>query len=151
MVRLEHVNLCVAEIEPTLNFLLTAFPDWKVRGSGKNSWYGRDRNWVHVGTEDTYITLNDGARGDNRDLTGDSPGLAHLGFCVEDLEGLALRLRDAGYPIEIIGGDHPFRKNLYFLDPAGFEFDFVEYLSEKPEEKNMYGGETSPVRRLLPA
>ena len=70
---------------------------------------------------------------------------------MDDLEALSRRLQAAGYPIEIVGGDHPFRKNLYFLDPAGFEFDFVEYLSEKPEEKNMYGGETSPVRRLLPA
>jgi len=151
MIRLEHVNLCVAEIEPTLKFLLTAFPDWEVRGRGQNTWFGRDRNWVHVGTDETYITLNDGAQGDNRDLAGHKPGLAHLGFCVDDLEALSERLQAAGYPVEIIGGDHPFRRNLYFLDPAGFEFDFVEYLSEKPEEKNMYGGETSDVRRLLPA
>lgn len=27
------------------------------------------------------------------------------------------------------------------IDPAGFQFEFIEYSSNKPQQKNMYGGE----------
>ena len=43
------------------------------------------------------------------------------------------------------------RKTIYFIDPAGFEFEFIQYLSENPEEKNMYGGETSAISRVSTA
>ena len=151
MVRLEHVNLVVKNIPDTLKFLRTAFPEWRIRGQGRSEWYGRERNWLHVGTDDYYITLNDQAEGENRNLRGYAPGLAHIGFCVEDSEAVSHRLQDAGYEIATIGADHPYRKTIYFIDPAGFEFEFIEYLSDKPEEKNMYGGETSSITRVSTA
>jgi len=43
MIRLEHANLVVAEIEPSLDFLLSAFPHWRVRQKGKSTWYGKQR------------------------------------------------------------------------------------------------------------
>ena len=30
--RLEHANFVVTDIEPTLDFIQTAFPEWEVRG-----------------------------------------------------------------------------------------------------------------------
>ena len=148
MIRLEHVNLVVKDIDTTLRFLQTAFPDWRVRGRGESEWYGHKRNWLHVGTDDYYITLNDGGEGENRDLRGHAPGLAHIGFCVDDMDGISQRLQDAGFEIATIGADHPHRKTVYFHDPAGFEFEFIEYLSDRPEERNLYGGETSSIQRI---
>jgi len=151
MVRLEHINLVVNDIDATLDFIQTAFPDWKVRGRGESSWYGVQRNWLHVGTDDYYITLNDGAEGDNRDLKGISVGLAHIGFCVENVDEISSRLQAGGYEIATIGAGHPHRKNIYFIDPGGFEFEFIQYLSEKSHEKNMYGGEISEMTRVSTA
>ncbi len=103
MVRLEHANLVVKEIQPTLDFILTAFPEWRVRGEGEMSWYGRSRRWLHVGDEDYYLTLNDDGDEDNRDLAGHSAGLAHLGFVVDDVDSLIKRLTTKGYEIDFFG------------------------------------------------
>ncbi|MBO6837741.1 MAG: VOC family protein [Alphaproteobacteria bacterium] len=138
MQRLEHVNLVVKDIAATADFLMTAFPDWRVRGTGTQTWHGKPRHWSHIGDDDTYITLNDNGEGENRDLAGHNPGLAHIGFEVDDLDAVLARLLGAGYEIDIDGFDHPFRRNVYFVDPAGFQFEFIQYLSEKPEEKNRY-------------
>ena len=148
MANVEHVNLVVKDIKETKDFLLAAFPDWRVRGQGQNSWYGDKRNWIHIGTDHSYITLNDMGDGSNRDLKSLNVGLAHIGIVVEDVDELRNRLVSKGYEIGTIGADHPFRKTIYFIDPAGYEFEFIQYLSDKPEEKNMYGGETSDIQRI---
>ena len=46
------------------------------------------------------------------------------------------RLLQAGYKIAKDGANHDYRKNIYFEDPAGFEVEFVEYLSDIPELRN---------------
>ena len=151
MIRLEHVNLVVKDMDATLDFIQTAFPDWKVRGKGESEWYSKKRQWLHVGTDEYYITLNEGSDNNNRDLKGHSSGLAHIGFAVDDVEGISSRLQAKGYEIDTIGADHPHRKTIYFIDPAGFEFEFIQYLSQKSEEKNMYGGETTGITRVSTA
>lgn len=35
------------------------------------------------------------------------------------------------------GADEPYCKNIYFVDLAGFEVKFVEYLSDIPAERNL--------------
>ena len=148
MFQLEHVNLVVKDISTTLDFILTAFPDWQVRGQGEGDWYGQKRRWLHVGTDQQYITLNSGSDAPNRDLKSNAPGLAHLGFAVEDVDSLTLRLQSKGYIIGTIGADHPYRKTIYFTDPSGFEFEFIQYLTNEPTKRNMYGGETSNIIRV---
>jgi len=148
MIGLEHVNLVVSDLKATLDFLQTAFPDWKVRGKGESEWYGKQRHWLHVGTDDYYLTLNQASGGTNRDLKSNTPGLAHVGFCVENADVISDRLQSKGYEIATIGADHPYRKNVYFIDPSGFEFEFIQYLSELPEQRNLYGGETSDITRV---
>ena len=138
MIRFEHANLVVQDIAGVLEFIQTAFPQWRIRGQGEMNWNGKPRRWLHVGNDDYYITLNDDGEGENRDLSGHSTGLAHLGFVVDNLDTLIERLQGKGYQIAIKGAEHPFRKNVYFIDPAGFEFEFIEYLSDKPEERNSY-------------
>jgi hypothetical protein len=45
VVRLEHANLIVRDINGMIRFLQTAFPEFRVRGEGKS----RDGSrWVHV-------------------------------------------------------------------------------------------------------
>ena len=138
MVRMEHANLVVRDIAASLAFLQTAFPTWRVRGQGENNWRGKPRRWLHVGDDDYYVTLNDGAEGEGRALSGHAPGLAHLGFVVDDVDGVIRRLEAKGFRIAVSGGEHPFRKTVYFIDPAGVEFEFMQYLSDKPSERNRY-------------
>jgi len=146
MPRLEHVNLVVTAIEPTLTFLLTAFPEWRVRGEGRNEWEGMPRRWLHVGDDEVYLTLNEfhvdvaqqPERNRKRDLKSAAPGLAHIGFDVPSLDDVAARLNAAGYVAHNLGERHPHRRNIYYLDGEGLEFEFVEYLSDVPAEKNLY-------------
>lgn len=141
--RLEHVNLVVTEIDPTAKFLMAAFPNWRVRGEGGGEWAGAPRRWAHIGDDDNYITLNEfkipaAARGRHRDLQSAEPGLAHLGFEVSDLEAVVGRLSAAGYEPHHLGETHPHRRNLYYVNEEGLEFEFVEYSSAIPAEKNLY-------------
>ncbi|MBB5518079.1 VOC family protein [Amphiplicatus metriothermophilus] len=136
--RIEHANLVVTAIGPTLDFLTAAFPEWRVRGEGRDAWKGMARRWVHVGDDDFYVTLNDFGRGRQRDLDSDEPGLAHIGFVVDSIEDVVARLEKAGYEPSHWGPAHPFRRNVYFIDEEGLEFEFVEYLSDDPAEKNRY-------------
>lgn len=136
--KLEHINLVVTDIDPTLNFLQAAFPDWHIRGEGRDEWKGMPRRWLHIGDDDFYLTLNDFGRGRQRDLASAEPGLAHIGFEVASLDALADRLEKAGHQPHHQGAEHPHRKNLYYIDDEGLEFEFVEYLSNKPEERNSY-------------
>ena len=151
MVRLEHVNLVVEEIQPTLDFLLTAFPEWRVRGEGDMTWGmvgdGSTRHWLHVGDDEYYITLNDSGVGAMRDVKSTQLGVAHMGFVVDDLNAVIARLATKNKHPDIVGRDHPFRKTVYYNDPAGFQFEFLEYSSDKPSEKNMYGGESGELKK----
>ena len=138
MLRLEHINIVVSDIEPTLKFLRAAFPDWDIRGEGRDEWEGHPRRWLHFGDNDNYLTLNDHGRGAQRDLKGTSPGLAHIGFEVPSVGDVIARLKEAGFEPSHLGASHPYRNNVYYIDDGGLEFEFTEYLSEAPEEKNLY-------------
>lgn len=136
MVRLEHVNLVGKSIENSLAFYQAAFPHWRIRTEGGGEWYGKPRRWVHFGDDYQYLAISDFGEGENRDLTGHSVGLAHFAFAVENLEALIKRLNQAGFPIYKNGSDSPYRNNIYFLDPDGFEVEFTEYLTDIPEQRN---------------
>ena len=138
MMRLEHVNLVVKDIPASLQFYQAAFPHWRVRGQGSKDWYGKPRNWLHFGDDDNYLTFNDNGTGQNRDLESLNIGLAHFAFVVSDLAGLMARLAEAGFTPAILGAEAPYRKNIYYIDPDGFEVEFVQYLSDVPSERNHY-------------
>ncbi len=135
---IEHVNLVVFNIEKTVEFYQAAFPQWSIRGSGDQVWYGKPRKWVHFGDDKYYLTFNDSGVGESRDLTSHQPGLAHFAFVVVDLESLEKRLFNAGYKRAKDGSDEPYRRNAYYLDPNGVEVEFVEYMSDLPEQRNLY-------------
>lgn len=136
MITLEHVNLVVDDLPAVLTFYSAAFPHWKIRAEGDGDWYGKPRHWLHFGDDYQYLAFSDNGEGANRDLEGHQVGLAHFAFVVDNLDALVERLEQAGYAIAKNGADSPFRKNLYFIDPAGFEVEFVEYLTDIPAERN---------------
>ena len=135
--RLEHANICVRDIEPMVHFLKTAFPEFRMRGEGKS----RDgTRWVHIGTNDTYIALGQ-AKADSKrhwmPYSGE-PGVNHLAYEVDDAESLRARLKAAGYRESTVPNVHPHRKRVYFYDPDGNDWEFVQYFSQDPAKRNDY-------------
>ena len=136
-IRLEHANLAVRDVTATLRFLQTAFPDFRVRREGK-TWQGA--RWVHVGNVDTYIAVNEALRELAEPWVpyGGKPGLNHLGYEVDDVDGLRARLTEAGYRDSTVPNAHPHRKRVYFFDDEGNDWEFVEYLTDDPALRNDY-------------
>ncbi|MEH0092392.1 VOC family protein [Vibrio metschnikovii] len=134
--KIEHINLVIKDLEQSLRFYRAAFPHWKIRAKGGGEWYGKARTWVHFGDENHYLALNEFGEGRNRDRTGHSVGLAHLAFETQNLDAVIARLEQAGFEIADNGTNEAFRRNVYFIDPDGFEVEFVHYLSDLPNERN---------------
>jgi len=126
---LEHANLSVGSIDAMFKFLQAAFPQCRVRGGGVQDGI----RWAHVGTDNSYIALTEVGR--PAPEVGD---LNHLGYVVDDVESLARRLITAGFREGFISPPHPHRKRRYFHDPDDREWEFVEYLSDDPAQRNDY-------------
>ena len=137
MLYIEHLNLVVSDLPASFSFYRAAFPHWRIRDSGDGVWLGVARKWLHFGDDHQYLALNDDGDGENRDLAGHTPGLAHFAFVTANIDAVVERLADAGFSVAKEGADEPYRKNVYFVDPAGFEVEFVEYLSDQPEQRNL--------------
>ncbi|MCL1123786.1 VOC family protein [Shewanella surugensis] len=138
MIQLEHINLVVNDIPKSLAFYQAIFPHWQVRGGGEASWHGKPRNWVHFGDDYQYLSLNDNGEGENRNLSGHQIGLAHFAFVTHDLQGVIDRLKIIGYGVDKEGADNPYRENVYYIDPDGYEVEFVQYKSDVPSQRNQY-------------
>ncbi len=137
VVRLEHANLTVRDIDGMIRFLQTVFPEFQTRGEGK-SWDGS--RWVHVGTQETYIALSRAKVEPEKPWAPyrGLPGVNHLAYEVDDLEALCERMKAAGYRESTPPNAHPYRKRRYFYDPEGNDWEFVQYLSLDPAERNDY-------------
>ncbi len=133
---LEHVNLVVNDIQAMISFYQAAFPHWRVHSEGDGEWSGKPRHWLHLGDDNQYLALSDHGEGQNRDLAGHQIGFAHFAYVVDDIKAVIQRLENAGYTIAKPGAENPFRANIYFIDPAGFEVEFVQYFSDIPSERN---------------
>ena len=134
---LEHINLVIRNLDRSLAFYRAAFPHWRVRTQGKGEWHGKPRTWLHFGDDYHYIALSENGEGTNRDLSGHQVGLAHFAYETDDIDAVTRRLEAAGFPVSFTGSEDPFRRNAYFIDPDGFEVEFVHYLSDLPEERNL--------------
>lgn len=131
---LEHFNITVNDLQEAIRFFQTAFPHFKIRGGGKNM-----REWVHLGDDTTYIAINQAELDDKKAHNSyDTIGVNHLGFVVEDVAEIANNLLSTGYQRDYPKQEERFRIRDYFADADGNQFEFVQYLSEVPEEKNSY-------------
>ncbi len=135
--RLDHANLTVRDVDETVRFLQTAFPEFRIRAEGK-TWSGA--RWLHVGTDDLYLALTQASRDSAEHWVpyAGKPGTNHLGFEVDDASGLRKRMREAGYEDTTVPNHHPHRRRVYFHDREGNDWEFVEYLSADPKERNDY-------------
>ena len=135
---LEHANITVSDLEKAVEFLSTAFPDFVIRGRGIATTAGNERPWLHIGNQKTYLALEEATAGNSGHKTYRNPGFNHVGFVVDDIEGLIARLSDAGYTENMRDFSHAHRKRIYFYDDDGNEYEFVEYLTTDPDEMNQY-------------
>ena len=137
MTRLDHANLCVRDVEGEIQFLLTAFPDFRVRHDGVDQ---AGRRWVHVGNDDAYIALYEASPAPSTPNTpyAGHPGLNHLGFEIDDAATLRARLAEAGYRESTVPNSHPHRTRVYFYDPEGNDWEFVQYFSVEPSKRHDY-------------
>ena len=137
--RLEHANITVASIDEVVTFLTAAFPQFNVRGSSQSETDGREKRWLHVGTHETYIALEEIIPPFETDRKAyREPGINHVGFVVDDLDALIRRLQDAGYETSDLAEDVPYRKRTYIFDKSGNEWEFVQYLTDDPDKANTY-------------
>jgi len=135
-VRMEHANLVVRDIDATARFLRVAFPEFKIRREGSSD----NLRWMHIGTDDTYLALNESlAESAEKWVPYEGkPGVNHLGYEVDDADAIRERMRAAGYKDSTVPNDHPYRKRVYFYDPDGNDWEFVQYLSDDPAKRNDY-------------
>lgn len=134
----EHVNITVKSLDLTLSFILTALPDWRVRGQGTMEWFGQPVRWLHVGTDATYLALMSGGEGNGLDWRGHEVGMKHVGIVVADVDALVTRLAAAGYALDHWGGAHPHRRSVYFIERDNLQFEFIQYQSNTAAERNDY-------------
>lgn len=136
-VYMEHANITVSNLEKSIQFFQTAFPAFKIRGGGTNN----GRNWVHLGTDDTYLALNSEVEAqapDHHEKDYIKNGYNHIGFVVDDIEGIAERLLTAGFKRDYPKQIEKYRIRDYFADADGNEFEFVQYLSDDIGERNYF-------------
>ena len=135
-IRLEHANITVRKLEESVRFVSAAFPEFRIRREGEHD----GRRWLHIGTDDTYIAFNEASREPAEKWVpyDRKPGVNHLGYEVDDVDALRIRLTEAGFEDSTYPNDHPYRKRVYFYDADGNDWEFVEYLSDDPGKRNDY-------------
>ena len=135
-IRMEHANLHVRHFDDAVRFLKTAFPEFQVRSESVSE----GKRWMHIGTDETYIALNetDIDRSPNTEAYDGKPGVNHLGYEVDDVEGLRERLSAAGFKDSTYPNSHPHRKRVYFYDADGNDWEFVQYLTDDVALRNDY-------------
>lgn len=132
---LEHANITVNNIEQSIHFFQTAFPHFKIRGGDE-----KRIEWIHLGDNYTYLAINQAVEdlGNKFDKNYNKIGINHIGFVVENIEEIASNLLNSGYKRDYPKQIERFRIRDYFADADGNEFEFIQYLSDKIEEKNSF-------------
>jgi catechol 2,3-dioxygenase-like lactoylglutathione lyase family enzyme len=109
-----------------------------VRGGGETDHGDWADRWVHLGTDELYVALNETTlvrkvERNSREETGTN----HVGFIVDNVEELTRKYEAAGFKCAPID-EPPARKRLYVTDHDALTWEFVEYLSADPAVRNDY-------------
>ena len=135
--RLEHANLIVRDVDATIRFLQTAFPEFRIRFDARQP---DGTGWLHIGTDETYIALSQSTVEPQKRWQpyAGVPGVNHLAYEVDDVGALHERLKSAGYKNSTPVNSHPYRKRIYFFDSDGNDWEFVQYLTDDPTKRHDY-------------
>ena len=129
--RIEHVNLTVADLETSIDFYRRLF-GWEVRWRGEIINTTRAAPAAHVGVPDgPFLALFEAEKGERRVPLRESyaaPGVNHFAVEVDSLEPILERLPEVGTRVHLEHDYEPGRR-AYFYDPDGIEVEIVTYAS----------------------
>lgn len=138
--QLDHVNISVVNLDRTVGFLRIAFPEFRVRGGGYGRFDGGTSEWLHLGLDELYVSINTSTQileaRDKPDGNHET-GINHVGFAVKDVEGLLDKYELAGFQCEL-KKELPARQRLYVRDADGIIWEFIQYLSDDFAVRNDY-------------
>lgn len=123
---IEHVNLTVSDLEQSIRFYRELL-GFEVRWRGTLS---DGQPAAHVGDltgdRQCYLALFQASQPGRASEDYGRAGLNHVGFVVDDLDAMRVRLAALGVEPHLEGDYEPGRR-LYFHDPSGVEVELVEY------------------------
>lgn len=138
MTKIEHCNITVPNIDEAIKFIQIVAPDFKVR---KDEMPPSNNRWAHIGNEKYYFALQEAHLGSEPKKPRQAYknfGVNHIALIVDDLSAIEKKLVKAGYQRSIDTPTEKYRKRLYFFDSFGFEWELIEYNSDKATEKYLY-------------
>ena len=137
MIKLEHANICVTDIDAMIKFLKIVCPEFVIRKDDSSL---AGHRWVHIGTDATYIALQESLPDSKPSWIPylGVPGINHLAYEVDNVDSIRERLIKAGYKESTVPNKHPYRKRIYFYDPEGNDWEFIQYLSDDPKKRHDY-------------
>lgn len=131
----EHIQYECSDVELVGQFYAYIF-DWKIRGHGIENAIGRTYEWIHVGTESSYVAFRSPYNHQSYDKSK-RHYTDHFGIVVFNLDDVIERIINLGVEYAL-KENHRYRKRIYIKDPDGNEVEIIEYLSDKNEERNDY-------------
>ena len=73
--RIEHINKVCQNLETTLQFYQTLFPDWFIRAREESS----DLSWIHFGDRQFYMSLYE-RPASSQSIPLNTGNIDHVGF-----------------------------------------------------------------------
>lgn len=132
---LEHIQYVCSNLDAMVEFYTFVF-DWPLRGRGTEVTPDRTYDWVHIGTDDSYVAFR--TPYDGAPYTPDMGYRQnHFGIVVDNLEWVLARIEGLGLSYTI-KGKHPYRSRAYVRDPDDYEIEIVYYHSQDARERNDY-------------
>jgi catechol 2,3-dioxygenase-like lactoylglutathione lyase family enzyme len=131
----EHIQYVCSDIEKMAAFYATVF-DWPIRGRGTEVGPERTYDWVHIGTDESYVAFRTPYNGVLYDASMRSFN-DHVGIVVDDLAVTIARLEALGGEY-VRKGKHPYRDRIYARDPDNNEVEVICYRSSDPRQRNDY-------------
>ena len=133
---IEHFQFVVSDLDQSVRFYTHVF-GWVVRGRGREIAADRVYDWVHVGTDTSYIALRTPYNGEpfDEDMRGYKGN--HIGIVTDDLDRLLNRIQELGRPVRRTA-DHPYRIRCYVRDYDDNEIEIIHYLTNTMSERNDY-------------
>jgi len=119
MIKIEHLNITVPDIDAAIQFLQIIAPSFQIR---KDESPADSYRWVHIGNEDYYIALQEphlNAKPIQPNQTYINYGVNHIGLEVANISLIEGKLKANGYKKGQAIKQEKFRKRAYYYDQAG--------------------------------